>query len=49
MDNSGKTLTVTPSHTPGQQFNIGPHTVVYTAEDDDNNIATLSFIITITG
>ena len=47
-DNSGNAPTVTASHTPGQ-FPIGTYTVVYTAKDNADNTATLSFTITITG
>ena len=47
-DNSGNPPTVTESHTPGQ-FPIGTYTVVYTAKDEADNTATLSFTITITG
>ena len=47
-DNSGNAPTVTESHTPGK-FPIGTYTVVYTAKDADDNTATLSFTIIVTG
>ena len=48
-DNNGNPATVTASNTPPEQFQIGSHTVVYTAKDASDNTATLSFTITITG
>ena len=47
-DNSGTISSMTNSHSPGN-FDIGTHTVVYTAKDPSDNTATLTFTITITG
>ena len=48
-DSSGQTPSVTANHEPPKQFDIGTHTVTYTARDSANNEATLSFTITVTG
>ncbi|XP_038074659.1 mucin-3A-like isoform X2 [Patiria miniata] len=46
-DNSGIIASLDVSNVPGEMFSIGPHTVTYTAVDEDNNIGTCSFPITI--
>ena len=47
-DNSGP-VTLTSNHQPGSLFNIGTHTVVYTARDEGGNEITASFIVNIQG
>ncbi|XP_038055943.1 mucin-17-like [Patiria miniata] len=46
-DNSGIIASLDVSNVPGEMFSIGPHTVTYTAVDEDNNIGTCSFPITV--
>jgi hypothetical protein len=55
-DNCPGTVTVTSNFNPGSVFNVptafqGPfmYTITYTATDQENNVATYSFVITVTG
>ena len=48
IDNSGP-VTLTSNHQPGSLFNIGTHTVVYTANDQHGNVETASFEVTVIG
>ena len=47
-DNSNS-YTLTSSHRPGDSFPIGSTSVTYTATDPSDNMATISFTITVTG
>ena len=47
-DNSGMTPTVTQSHQPGDSFNVGSTTVIYTFTDMAGNQAQCSFTVTVT-
>ena len=47
-DNSGP-VTLTSTHEPGTLFNIGTHTVAYTARDQSSNVITASFEVNIIG
>lgn len=46
LDNCGSP-TITASHSPGSEFNIGTTTVTYTATDVAGNSATCSFTVTV--
>ncbi|XP_038052340.1 uncharacterized protein LOC119725047 [Patiria miniata] len=43
-DNSGD-VTVTSTHQPGEQFNLGATTVIYTVNDTAGNEATVQFVV----
>ncbi|MEP1069071.1 MAG: LamG-like jellyroll fold domain-containing protein [Crocinitomicaceae bacterium] len=47
-DNCSSSPAVTTSHAPGSTFAIGTTTVTYTATDDEGNMSTCSFDVTIT-
>ena len=47
-DNSGL-VNVTSTHHPGDSFQIGTTTVVYTAIDPSSNVANCTFSVVITG
>ena len=47
-DNEGSTVTITKSHEPGSNFNLGTTQVTYTAEDAAGNQASDSFNIIVT-
>ena len=48
-DNSGTVTSLTSTHNPGDVFNIGTTTVMYTATDPYSNEAVASFTVTVRG
>ena len=48
-DNSGSVASLTSTHNPGDMFDIGTTTVMYTATDPYSNEAVASFTVTVTG
>ncbi len=48
-DNSGEDVTLSSTHDPGDNFNIGTTTVTYTVTDLYSNIKTESFDVTVNG
>ncbi|XP_022111742.1 hyalin-like, partial [Acanthaster planci] len=48
VDNSGGTVTVTSSRSPGQSFPLGTTQVTYTFTDPSQNTATCTFAVTVT-
>ena len=48
-DNSNQAVTLKSNHKSGDQFPIGPTTVMYTATDAYNNMNTQSFVVTVQG
>ena len=48
LDNGGN-VNVTSTHQPGDTFDIGSTTVVYTANDTAGNIATIKFVVFVSG
>ncbi|HEY5747584.1 MAG TPA: HYR domain-containing protein, partial [Chryseolinea sp.] len=47
-DNCDGAVTPTSPTAPGVTFGLGPHTITYTAEDDEGNESTCSFTVTVT-
>ncbi len=48
-DNSGEEAGRHLTRQPGDSFDIGTHTVIYTAWDSSGNLASCSILVTVTG